>query len=181
MKDIINKALEKHERVIVLIKQQAKLFLMLGKELKDIRDEELYKNLGEGGNDTFIQYLNNPEIGLRQSTAYLYIRIYEYYILKLQMTEEEVIKTPINRLMRLLPHLKKMEDEKAIELIEQSSQLTNYDYDEELKERKLFSQRPTVYQCKECGKWVIEYREKDICQCDDRFHLDNLDNLDNIE
>jgi hypothetical protein len=177
MNNLINKALEKHEKVIVLIKQQAKIFLMLGKELKEIRDEELYKNLGNGGYDTFIQYLNNPEIGLRQSTAYLYIRIYEYYILKLQMTEEEIIKTPINRLMRLLPHVKKMENEKAIELIEQSAQLTNYDYDEELKERKLFSKRPIVYQCKECGKWVIEYHEKDICQCDDFFHLTNIDNI----
>jgi hypothetical protein len=173
-KELQVKAFTKYELLQSLIKQQSKLFLIMGLTLKEIRDQKLYLHLGDGGFDTFINFLNNPEIGLRQSTAYSYIRIYEYYIERLEMTEEDVLAIPINRLQRLLPALKGKEDGEAKELITNIGMMTNYDYDQEVKEQKLVSDRPLMYCCKECAKYKIEYHEKDICKCDDVFHVTNL-------
>lgn len=175
MKKEINSAIahQQYRQCVVLVKQQALLFLRLGRVLKDIKDHELYKDMGEGGFDTFQQFLNNPEIGLKPSTAYLYIRIYEYYQLELHMGEEEIIKTPINRLMTLMPHLKKMKDKDAKKLVEDTQDLTNYDFKEEMAERELVVQKPSVYLHSECNKYRIEYKEDQICQCDGEFHLTN--------
>lgn len=148
------------------IREQAKLFLVIGKILKTIRDEKFYRQLGEGGFDTFEQFINNPEIGLRYSTAYLYIRIYEYYVEQLQLLEEQIIKIPLNRLMRLLPILKEKEESEAKEIVEQAAAVTNYDFDQVLKERNIeFAKRPRVYICKICGKWRVEIDPEDLCTC----------------
>jgi hypothetical protein len=149
----------------VAIKQQAKLFLIIGRLLRDIRDKELFKYLGEGGYDTFIHFLNNPEIGLRQSTAYLYIRIYEYYVERLRLSEEEVLEIPINRLMRLLPALKTKNDIEAKETILRIGKMTNYDSDQEIKESKLETERPLLYRHKDCGKFIFQYEELEMCKC----------------
>lgn len=140
-----------------LVRVQARLFLDLGQKLKRIRDEKLYRQIGEGGYESFSQFLNNPEIGLRTSTAYLYIRIYEFYIGRLGLSEGRVTEIPLNRLMRLLPALKQKSESEAKEIIERVGGLTNYDYDVEVKERKLESDRPKLYVDKESGKYVFEF------------------------
>lgn len=155
---IQRKAYELYQLTIKLIKEQAELFIRLGKTLKQIRDEKLYRQMGEGGFDTFTHFLNNQEVGLRQSTAYLYIRIYEYYVLELGITEDEVIKIPVSRLMRLLPILKLKDKAEAKELIEGIGQMTNYDSDQEIKEKKLYVERPLLFRDKETGRWIFEYR-----------------------
>lgn len=139
------------------IKKQAELYIVIGKTLKDIRDQKLFTYLGEGGYDTFQQFLNNHEIGLRPSTAYLYIRIYEYYIERLQLLPAQIIEIPINRLMRLLPSLKQKEDEESKQIVENISTLTNYDFDVEVKEKSLETKRPILYKDKETGKYVFEF------------------------
>lgn len=149
------------------IKEQAKLFLLIGRNLKIVRDEHLYRQIGEGGFDTFEQFINNPEIGLRYSTAYLYIRIYEYYVERLKLLQEQVIRVPVNRLMRLLPVLKKKDDDEARGIVEEISEVTNYDYDQLLIEKKLdLPDRPRVYRCKECGKWKVEIKPEQLCNCE---------------
>jgi len=136
---------------------QAFLFIDIGKKLKDIRDDKLYKYLGEGGYSTFQHFLANPELGLRPSTSYLYIRLYEYYIEQLQITREQLIEIPINRLMRLLPSLKEMPDDEARETITDLGQLTSYDYDIEVVERNIEKARPKLFRNKENGMWKFEF------------------------
>lgn len=140
------------------LKSQVGLFFRIGYLLKTIRDEKIYEKIGDGGFDTFIDFLNNPEIGLRQSTAYLYIRIYEYYFLQLKIPQQELIEMPISRLMKLLPALKKMPDEKAIETIQRIAPLTSYDYDVEVRENNLETERPKLYVDKESGLYIFEFR-----------------------
>lgn len=151
-------AYDLYQKTVELVHRQAILFIELGKTLKTIRDEKLYRQMGEGGFDTFTQFVNNPEIGLRQSTAYLYIRVYEYYVLELGMGEEDVVKIQITRLMRLLPVLKTKPKDEAKELIENIGQMTNHDADVEMKEKKLTVERPLLFHDKETGRWVFEYR-----------------------
>lgn len=152
-----NEAWEKYELLRKAIINQSILFIGIGKTLKYIRDEKLYNYLGDGGYSTFQHFLANPEVGVRPSTAYLYIRIYEYYCLQLTIPEEDIVEIPINRLMKLLPALKEKEDKEAKEIILGIGQLTSYDYDEEVKEKKLETPRPKLIRNKETGLWSIEF------------------------
>jgi len=154
-----------YKEVQTLLRRQGELFLLLGKDLKTIRDQKLYRYLGEGGFDTFRDFLNNPEIGIRESTAYLYIRIYEYYIERLKIPTEEVVQIPLNRLMRLLPRLKEREDEEAREIVNEIQNVTTYDFDVIVGEKQLDVDKPLVYRCKVCGKWKIEYKPEQLCTC----------------
>jgi len=154
-----------YKEVQTLLRRQGELFLLLGKDLKTIRDQKLYRYLGEGGFDTFRDFLNNPEIGIRESTAYLYIRIYEYYVERLKIPTEEVVQIPLNRLMRLLPRLKEREDEEAREIVNEVQNVTTYDFDVIVGEKQLDVDKPLVYRCKVCGKWKIEYKPEQLCTC----------------
>jgi len=150
------------EKLQFAIRKQAELYLVIGEILKRIRDEKLYSYLGEGGYDTFQHFLNNAEIGLRPSTAYLYIRIYEYYIQQLSMTHEQIIQIPINRLMRLLPTLKTKPDNESKEIVQNISQLTNYDFDEEIKEKKMETPKPLLFKDKETGKYIFQFNPEQV-------------------
>jgi hypothetical protein len=145
------------------IKTQSFLYLKIGEKLRQIRDEQLYMYISEGGFDTFQDFLNNPEIGIRPSTAYNYIGIYEEYILRLGMSFEEVMEIPQNRLMRLRPQLKDKEVEEAREIVNDLGSLTNYDFDivsEEKGFRRL--EKPIMYQDKITNKWVIEFDQDTV-------------------
>ena len=144
------------------IREHAKLFLKIGRILKEIRDYELHKHIGDGGFDTFQDFLNNPEIAVKPSTAYLYIRIYEYYVDRLGLLEQEVIEIPVNRLMRALPALKKLDDDKAKEMITDIKYMTNQDYEIEVKEKGLDFIKPSIYKDKETGLYIIDFEEKDV-------------------
>lgn len=155
---------------------QAKLFLIVGQLLKEIRDKQLFKLIGEGGSDDFIQFVNS--IGMSQPTAYLYIRIFEYYIEKLGMDEGEIIKIPLNRLMRLLPNLKKLSDEDAKAMVQKVGPLTHTDYSIEVKENHLETERPILRTHKECGKYIFEFREDQMCNCEGGSGIIDLKLLD---
>lgn len=140
------------------LRNESKYFLIKGKILKDIRDTKSYRYLGEGGFDTFKDFLNNPEIGLNKpSTEYLYIRVYEFYIETLGLDENDVVKYPLNRLMRLLPQLRKLDPDKAKEQVEELMMMTNVDFYDEVKKRKLDPNRPKIIRDKDTGLYKIEF------------------------
>jgi len=144
------------------LRKQVELFIDIGKALKTMRDDKLYLQLGKGGFDTFQQFLNNAEIGLRPSTAYLYIRIYEYFYERLKLTQEEIVAIPITRLMRLLPILKEKDDIEAKKIVEKVSGLTTYDYDQIINEDKLEIDKPYLFQDKETGKYIFEFKPEQM-------------------
>ena len=174
-----SEAWQLNEELIKAVHTQARLFVHVGRILQIIRDGKLYRYMGEGGYDTFEHYLNNAEIGLQYSTAYLYIRCYEYYIQKLALQPDEVTKIPVNRLQRLLPVLKKMTDDAAREKIRQIAPLTNYDFMKTVQEEKLEKYRPKMIRCKTCGGWHFEFRTDMLCECTDKQPA--IRNLDTVE
>lgn len=159
---IQSRAYDLYKETIALIQEQATLFIRLGKSLKIIRDDKLYKYIGEGGFDTFQHFLNNPEIGLRQSTAYLYIRIYEYYIEQLKLSNDEVVKIGVTKLMRLLPVLKSKGDNEAKEIVTSIGEMTVFDADQEVKDKNLEIDRPKLFQDKATGKFIFEYKSEQM-------------------
>jgi len=77
------------------------------------------------------------------------------YLLKLAV--EEVVEVPMNRLMRLLPALKQKTDKESIEIVQNFKTLTNFDFDKELKEKKLETERPVLFKDKETGLYIFEF------------------------
>lgn len=159
--DITNEelAFKIYTKVQQALREQNKMFLIIGQALKLIRENELYKYMGNGGFDTFGDFINNPEIGLKQSTAYLYIRVYEYYIERLEFEEQDLVLYPLNRLMKLLPHLKKKPDEEAKQILISIGNMTDFDYSIEVKEKKLNTKKPELYLDKETGLYILDFEE----------------------
>jgi hypothetical protein len=122
-----------------------------------MRDKKLYKHLGNGGFDSFLDFINNPEIGISQSSCYLYIGVYEFYVEELELPETEVMTIPLNRLMRLKAPLKKMPKDKAKQIIQDMAHLTNTDYYLEILDKKLESRKPKLYKDKETNKYILEF------------------------
>lgn len=161
------------EELKLRLKEQGAIFLRVGKILKTIRDEKIYETLGA---DSFTEFLSDPDIGLKQATAYLYIRVYEFYVEKMELPEDEVAQIPSYKLFRLLPLLKDKTKKEALKALDDVKSLGIKDTEITIKENKLEAYKhPVVYACEKCHKWVIKYHQKNICQCENEFHLINED------
>lgn len=134
-------------------------YLEIGRLLKLIRDEKLYKYLGNGGYDTFLEFINNPEISISQGTVYNYIRTYEFYILKLDMNPDDVMRISTPRLIAMIPVLKDKTIEEAKEEILQMGALTHTDYLQQRTEKGYEQEKPNLYLDKLTNKYILEFRE----------------------
>lgn len=150
-----------------LMKRQATLFVELGENLKNIRDNKLYKYIGDGGFETWGRFLSQPEINLGFSTAYCYIRIVEVYIHLLQLDKQEVESRPFTKLQKLLPVLSKMTPEEAKTFYFVVIELGAKDFADEIKKLKgeTKKQKPRAKECKTCGKWDLTIEHNEKCQC----------------
>lgn len=156
-----------------LIKEQGRLFLRIGYNLKTIRDKKLYRYLGEGGFDTWSNFLENAEVSFRPQTARLYIQVYELYIDRLGFNQEDLEGIALYRLQRLMPPLREKTDTEARELVEQAREMTTRDFDLVLQGQGFTPEKPLFYRCKDCGKWKIEIKANQLC-LDDVAHLEWL-------
>lgn len=141
------------------------LFLVIGKLLKDVRDDKLYTQLDY---DNFSQFLASEELGFSREKAYMCIKTYEFYIEYLEMEPEKIGSMNISRLSMMVPVLKKIDDKtEAVKQIEEMNNLRHGDFVREVKQRASRDGKPTVYFSEELGKWYIGYHP-DTC------HLHNI-------
>lgn len=131
------------------------LFLVIGKLLKDVRDERLYEKLDY---ENFSQFLSSEEIGFSREKAYMYIKTYEYYIEYLQLDPERIGQINVSRLSLMVPVLRQIEDKtEAIKQIEEMSTLRHGDFVQNIKDRTPRGGKPDVYFSVELGKWIVKY------------------------
>lgn len=151
-----------YQQTVKLIKTQRMLFLDLGFLLGQIKNEKLYLNMGEGGFDSWKSFLSNPEINISPSTAEVYIRVYEFYINKLQMPKEEVLEIPLVRLNAMKSKLEGLNQEDRDELIEKAKTLSYNDF---IIETSPKPRAIKVSKCEKCGKLIIKYDPEQVCTC----------------
>lgn len=138
------------------------LFLVIGKLLKDVRDERLYEKLDY---ENFSQFLESEELGFSREKAYMCIKTYEYYIEYLQLDPEHVGQMNVSRLSMMVPMLKQIADKtEAAKQIEEMNTLRHGDFVREVKNRTNRGGKPTVYWSEELGKWYIGYFDN-TCFC----------------
>lgn len=152
-----------YQQTVNLIRNQRGLFLDLGFVLKQIKDRELYRQMGDGGFDTWKSFLSNPEINISPSTADVYIKVYEFYILKLEMPREEVLEIPLGRLNMMKSKLEEMSEPERIDLIGKAKTLSYSDFKiESVKEERKRAIKVTRHSC---GKLIIQYDPGQVCDC----------------
>lgn len=138
------------------------LFLVIGRELKRVRDEELFKELDY---ENFTEFLGSEELGFSREKAYLCIRSYEYLIEHLGLDVARVGEMNISRINMMIPVLKRIEEasgkEAAIEQLEDYNALRHTDFIREINQEKA-SKKPSVYFSEELDKWIVNYYD-DTC------------------
>ena len=155
-------AFEVYEKLLFAKKSHEVLYLVLGKLLKDIRDEKLYLKLDY---ETFEQFLGSEEISFSRESAYMFIRVYTYYVEYLELSEDTVKEINLSRLSLMMPILKKIEDkEEVVKKIDELNSLRHGDFIIRVKQ-STGKDKPSVYYSKELDKWIISYyNDKTILQ-----------------
>lgn len=144
------------KKLVLARKTQDLVFLSIGKMLKIVRDRKLYKNLDF---DNFSQFLASEEISFSREKAYLYIRTFELYVEKLMLNPEEVGKLGVARLMMMVPIIKNLPREEAIQRLEEARPLRYGDFVRQVKQEANKDGKPTVYYSDERKKWIVNYFE----------------------
>jgi len=149
-----------------LLKEQRELFLDLGSVLSKIKNNQLYKEMGDGGFDTWRSFLANPEINITPSTADVYIKVYEFYIEKLKLSKDEVLDIPLVRLNMMKSKLEGLNDEDRSELLAKARTLSYEDFKIEAIHNGVEVVRPfKIIKCATCNKLIIKYDPSQICDC----------------
>jgi hypothetical protein len=149
------KAFETWKALLLAKRSHDGLFLVIGKLLKDVRDEKLYEKLDY---ENFGQFLASEELGFSREKAYMCIKTYEFYIEVLQLDPEKIGQMNVSRLSLMVPMLKQIEDKKeVVRQIEEMSNLRHGDFVREVKNRTSRGGKPNVYFSEELGKWYVGY------------------------
>ena len=155
--EMIADAQIQYRRIIELQKAGIALYLELGKTLYNIREQKLFMYMGNGGFDTYRDFLDNPEISFSESAAYEYTSVYEFYCLKQGYTPDQLQEYPLNRLKRLIPLLKDKENPEEIKKqIEDVRGQTSRDFEATIS--PIAPDKPQVYIDKETLKWIIKFK-----------------------
>ncbi len=166
----IDESMPEKERAFALWKNllfaqrtSGQLFLLVGKLLKEFKEKELYIYLDYG---SFNQFVSSPELAISGESAYMYIRVFEFYVEKLALDPETVRKMPLGKLSRMLPMIKEVEKElgkeKAIEKMNELNTLGLGDLSIEIKKAKGDSRdsyRPVIVFNFETNLWQVRYYE----------------------
>ena len=153
------------------LRMQGVLFLEIGRILKEFRDRKLYKSLGDGGYDTWGQFLGSGELSLKSSTVYAYIEIYNLFILRFGFAVEELADIPYDKLRLALPSARKLKTKEEVEeLVYKAKELSRSDLMKEFgqmtEEGKPIGWSKMVYlkPCEVCSKWKLP-EDLQICDC----------------
>jgi hypothetical protein len=149
-----------YNQVLLVKKTQEVLFLALGRLLKEIRDRKLYLHLDY---DNFSQFCASEEISFSREKAYMYIRVYEFYIDWLRLKEDDMKNFDLARLAMMIPILKKIEGDSNEEIkqsqVEKLEEMGALRYNDFVNEVNVLrnSDRPSVSFDSEMDKWIVRY------------------------
>ncbi len=128
VKQSTSPAQEAHANILKLRYGLGMAFLALGEQCKEILEGKLYLELGS---ETFGEYL--ATVGLDRSTVYRCIDIFETFIVKYGIEQENLAQIGYSKLADITPHVN---DENYAEWISKAESLSRSDLIEELRAEK---------------------------------------------
>lgn len=175
MKSLVETSNEAFELVRQLIETQSAsrhLSILKGGILWKLKAGNLYKKAFGEGVDTWEEFLRSPEIALATSEANRSMQLYEYFVLRYKLSEEELKEVPLKSLHYLLPRLKSGEIAKddVPELLESAKSLTFNQFKEQVFDKKNVNEESRTYsysvmrRCKQTGNLskVLSISEEEI-------------------
>ncbi len=164
-------AVKYFEQARMLLRSQGGIFLEIGRILKILRDEGLYGQLGEY--QSWVAFLNEGGLGIRKSSAYAYIAIYETYVMRLGIHPDLLSDVPWDKLQLALPLARRAQTrEEAEEAVVKARELSRSDLMLEAGERENSESGDRtrvvkVSRCEDCGGYRF-LSEVKICECERR-------------
>ena len=143
-------------------------FLHIGKILKKIKEEKLYKYLGKDSPEfeTFENFIKTPEVGIELRKAYYLIQIFNIFCLKFKFKPEDLTGLYWTTLRILLPLVNKDNIEG---LLEKARTLTRGHLETEIKQLKAGMDMKDVMECRH--KEVDKITFYICCSCKERFKI----------
>jgi len=158
----VKKAFNLHQEIIQLGNSVGRAFILIGQRLKEIKENNLYKHLGDGGYETFESYLSSPELNISRRQAYYFISIYSIYCEKYGVKIEDMEGAKWTGLAESLPVVNENNYE---DWLQKSKVLSISDIKIEVRKEltgidpttcKHDWQKKTYFQCGTCGEksWI---------------------------
>lgn len=146
----ISKADEAHHLVSELIsiqKVRRKIDVARGKLLWQLHANNLFRQAFGEGVDTWEEFVRSPEIGLTVSEANRAMQLYEYFVVKFQVPENDLERVPVRALTHILPRLKAgdFDSSHVEELISSAQELTFFEFKERVRDMEFGPDRTYSY------------------------------------
>lgn len=118
-----------HEYLLSVVNLSKKSFVVLGRVLYNLKQNNVFaKSVGSGA-ATWDDYLRQPEIGLSANEANRLISIYKEFILRLGYDEDTISAIPVKNMHYLLPLVRRIKTrEEADELVADATLLSQRDF-----------------------------------------------------
>ena len=107
-------------------------FLEMGRLLKEIRDNQYYKDLGY---DTVSEWLSSPDISINPRWAWDFISVHEIFVEKHGLAPASVLEADYSKLHDIIPIVRKDPD-KVEEWLDKATNLRRVDLRREIDEYK---------------------------------------------
>lgn len=114
------RAFQLHRQLKTVVENAKRNFFVMGAILTEIKDNEYWKTMGY---ETFRSYIADPEIGIKQSSAYHAMKLVNTFTL------EETQGVDYSKLITIVPYL---EDSNRDKLLEMARTLSRSDLQKEL-------------------------------------------------
>ncbi len=136
MSDLIQiQAINEYQELCMLVKNDIRSVFRKGQLLKNLRDTESYKRLGDGGYQTFNEFLSDPTLKMSRSYAFQHIQMYDFYIEDLKLSVDELSKVASIKLLRDCMSFiltRNLSDSDALIVIEKAKVLSYGDFFKEV-------------------------------------------------
>jgi hypothetical protein len=114
------------DKVVEIKRDVEKNFLDLGMLLCQNRDNSLWEILDYESIESFF---GDPKVGLKRSTAYGLMQVWDFYITKLQIAQDDLAEVGVSKLKMLVAHVDK---DNVLEWIDKAKALSKSDLKLEL-------------------------------------------------
>ena len=126
-----------HNKLVELVSATKKSFVIMGRLLGRLKEEDNYLLTVGSGINSWQDYLAQPEVGLTVGEANRMIQIYDELIIRLGFSEDQVSDIGKKNLNTLLPIVKNMETiDEAEEIVADAIFLSTKDFKEKVYEVK---------------------------------------------
>jgi len=123
-------AYELHKTLVEIISYSRRSFVEIGKLLYELKERAKFLSAIGSGIDTWDDYISQPEIHLSRGEADRLMQIYDYFVLRNGISEDELSEAPIKSLHYLLPMAKKENNLDMSEMVKSASTLSQKDFRE---------------------------------------------------